>query len=107
MISASAGSGSPVCVEHIDRRALDRAGELVFRAAVGQIFEAGDEQRRVLAMHDCDRTILAAVPIFFGDDGAVPAAVIELHRDSVPPVHLDAIDRGVNPAAIGIAHDDE
>src|SRR5581483_1633576 len=52
-----------------------------------------------------DRTAFAAVPIFPGDDGAVPAAMIELHRDFVPAVHLDPVDRGVDPAAVRIAHD--
>ncbi len=109
MISASAGIGRPVCgpAKDFDRRAFDGAGELVFRAAVGQIFEAGDEQRRILAVHDRDRAALAAIPIFLGDDRAVPAAVIELHRDLVRAVHLDAIDRGVDPAGVGIAHDDQ
>jgi hypothetical protein len=92
---------------HFDRRAFDRAGEFVFRTAVGQIFEAGDEQCRILAMHDGERTALAAIPVFLGDDRAVPAAMIELHRDLVRAVHLDPVDRGVDPAAVRIAHDDE
>ena len=86
--------------QNFDRRAFDRAGELVLRTAVGQIFEAGDEQRRILAVHDRHRAALAAVPIFLGDDGAVAAAVIELHRDFVRAVHLDAIDRGIDPARV-------
>ena len=93
--------------DDLDRRAFDGAGELVFRLPGRQIFEAGDEQRRVLAVDHRDRTGLALVPVFPGDDGAVPAAVVELHGHPVPAVHLDAIDRGVDPAAVRIAHDDD
>ena len=93
--------------KNLDRRAFDRAGKFVFRTAVGQIFEAGNEQRRILAVHDRERTALPAIPIFPGDDRAVAAAMIELHRDSVGAVDLDAVDRSVDPAGIGIAHDDK
>ncbi len=33
--------------------------------------------------------------------------MVELDRDLVRSVDLDAIDRGVDPAVVGIAHDDE
>ena len=58
-------------------------------------------------MHNRDRAACAAIPIFSRDDRAVPAAMIELHRDLVRPMHLNAVDRGIDPAAVGIAHDDE
>jgi hypothetical protein len=91
--------------DDLDRRALDGTGELVFRLPRRQIFEAGDEQRRVLAVDHRDRTGLALIPIFLGDDRAVAAAVVELHRHAILAVHLHAIDRRVDPAAVGIAHD--
>src|SRR5215471_11440282 len=90
---------------NLDRRTLDGAGELIFRLARGQIFKAGDEQRRIFAIDDRERTGLALLPVLFGDNGAVPAAMVELHGDFVSPVHLDAVDRGIDPAAVGIAHD--
>ena len=93
--------------DDLDRRALDGAGELVFRLAARQIFEAGDEQGRVLAVDDGERAGLALVPVFLRDDRAVAAEMVELHRHLVPAVHLDAVDRGVDPAAVGIAHDDD
>ena len=91
--------------DHLDRRILDRAGELVFRLPGGKIFEARDEQRRVHAVDHRERTGFSGVPVFLGDDRAVPAEMVELHGDLVPGVHLHAIDRGVDPAAVGIAHD--
>src|SRR5580698_72199 len=66
-------------VAHFDRSALDRAGKFIFRTAVGQIFKASNEQSRIFAMNHGYGTVFAAVPIFFGDDRAVAAAVIELH----------------------------
>src|SRR5215467_11805563 len=89
----------------LDRRPLDGAGEFVFRLPCGQIFKAGDEQRRILAIDDRERTGLALLPVFLGDDGAVPAGMIELHGDFVPAVHLNAVDRGIDPAAVRVAHD--
>src|SRR5262245_36334104 len=89
----------------LDRRTLDGAGELVFRLSRGQIFKAGDEQRRIFAIDDRERTGLALLPVLFGDDGAVPAAMVELHGDFVPAVNLNAVDRGIDPAAVRIAHD--
>ena len=89
----------------LDRRIFDRAGELVFRLPGGQIFKAGDEQRRILAIDDRERTRLALIPVFFRDEGAVPAAMVELHGQLVPAVHLDAVDRSVDPAPVRIAHD--
>ena len=109
MISACAGSGRPVSGpgERLDRRALDGAGEAVFRHAFGQVLEAGDEQRRVFAIDHGDRAGLAAVAVFLRDDGAMPAGMVELDRHPVAAVDLDAIDRGVDPAGVGIAHDDD
>ena len=92
---------------HLDRRAFDGAGELVFRLPGRQVFESGDEQRGILAVDDGDRTGLALVPVFLRDDRAVPAGMVELHGHLVPAVHLHAIDRGVDPAAVRIAHDDD
>src|SRR5256886_8216919 len=89
----------------LDRRTLDGAGEFVFRLPRGQIFKAGDEQRRILAIDDRERTGFALVPVFLGDDGAVPAGMVELHGDLVPAVHLKAVDRGIDPAAVRMAHD--
>src|SRR5665213_4358108 len=37
----------------------------------------------------------------------MPSGVVELDGDAVPGVDLDAIDRGVDPAAFRIAHDDD
>jgi len=37
----------------------------------------------------------------------MPAGVIELQRHSVLAVDLDPVDRGVDPAVVGIAHDDD
>jgi hypothetical protein len=99
-----AGHGSG---KNRDRRALDGAGEVVFADAFGQVFEARDEQRGVFAIDHRDRARHAAVAVFFCDDGAVAAGMVELNRDLVPPVDLDAINRGVDPAVVGIAHDDE
>src|SRR5262249_35051658 len=90
---------------NLDRRTLDGAGELVFRLPRGQIFKAGDEQRRILAIDDRERAGFALLPVLFGDDGAVPAGMVELHGDLVPAVHLNAVDRGIDPAAVRIAHD--
>src|SRR5580704_15158558 len=56
-------------------------------------------------MNDGNRTAFAAVPIFFGNDRAMTAAVIELHCHFVRCMNLDAIDRSVDPAAVRIAHD--
>src|SRR5262249_2270715 len=89
----------------LDRRTLDGAGELVFRLPRGQIFKAGDEQRRILAIDDRERTGLALLPVLLGDDGAVPAGMVELHGDFIPAVHLNAVDRGIDPPAVRIAHD--
>src|SRR5262252_9217077 len=89
----------------LDRRTLDGAGELVFRLPRGQIFKAGDEQRRILAIDDRERTGLALLPVLLGDDGAVPAGMVELHGDLVPAVHLNTVDRGIDPAAVRVAHD--
>ena len=89
------------------RRGLDGAGKVEFRDARRQIFKARDEQRRVLAADDGDRAGLALIPVFLGDDRAVPAAVIELDRQLLRPVDLHAIDRCVDPAGIGVAHDDQ
>src|ERR1700722_7920745 len=94
-------------VAYFDRRTFDRSRKLVFGAAIGQIFEAGDEQGRILTVHDGYRTTPAAVPVFPGDDRAVTAAVIELDCYLVLAVDLDAIDRSVDPAGVGIAHDDQ
>jgi hypothetical protein len=69
--------------------------------AVRQIFEAGDEKRWVLAVDHGDRTRLALVPVFLGDDRAVAAGVVELDRHLVLAVHLHAVDRRVDPAAVG------
>src|SRR5499427_7105566 len=90
---------------NLDRRTLDGAGELVFRLASRQIFKAGDKQRRILAIDDRERTGLALLPVFLGDDDAVPAAMVELPGDLVSAVHLDAVDRGIDPAAVRVAHD--
>ena len=90
---------------HLDRRIFDGASEIVFRPARRQIFETCDEQRRVRAIYHRERARLAGVPIFLGNDGAVAALVVELHRDFVARVHLHAIDRRVDPAAVRIAHD--
>src|SRR5215471_21067525 len=35
----------------------------------------------------------------------MPAGMIELHGDFVPAVHLDPIDRGIDPAAVRVAYD--
>ena len=90
---------------HLDRLALDRAGEGVFGCAFRQVFEAGDEQRRIGAVDDGDGAGLATLPVFASDDRAVPALVVELDGDAVGAVHLHAVDRGVDPAGVGIAHD--
>ena len=45
------------------------------------------------------------LPISLGDNGAVPAGVVELHGHLIAAVHLHAIDRRVDPAAVRIAHD--
>src|SRR5215813_1300849 len=81
----------------LDRRTLDGAGEFVFRLPRRQILKPGDEQRWILAIDDRERTGLALLPIFFGDDGAVPAAMVKLHGDLAPAVHLDAVDRSIDP----------
>src|SRR5215470_7144288 len=90
-----------------DRRVLDGAGEIVFGDAGREIFEARDKQRRVFAIDYRNRAGFAALPIFSCDDGAMPAAVVELDGDPVRSMHLHTVDRGVDPAALGIAHDDE
>src|SRR6516162_6800117 len=90
---------------NLDRCTLDGAGELVLRLSCRQIFKAGDEQRRILAIDDRERTGLALLPVFLRDDGAVPAAMVELHGDFVSAVHLDAVDRRIDPAAVRVAHD--
>src|SRR5262245_26985528 len=89
----------------LDRRTLDGAGEFVFRLPRGQIFKTGDEQRRILAIDDRERTGLALLPVFLGDDRAVSAGMVELYGDFVPAVHLNAVDRGIDPAAVRVAHD--
>src|SRR5499427_6348143 len=89
----------------LDRRTLDGAGEFVFRLSRRQILKAGDEQRRILTIDDRERTGLALLPVFLGDDRAVPAGVVELHGDFVSAVHLNAVDRGIDPAAVWVAHD--
>src|ERR1700730_8280042 len=89
----------------LDRCTFDGAGEFVFRLSRRQILKAGDEQRRILAIDDRERTGLALLPVFPGDDGAVPAAMVELHGDLVSAVHLDAVDRGIDPPAVRVAHD--
>src|SRR5262249_44991120 len=91
----------------LDRRAFDGAGELVFRLSGGQILEAGDEQGRVLAVDDRKWTGFALLPILLGNDRAVPSGMIKLHAHLVAAVHLHAIDRGVDPADVRIAHDDD
>src|SRR5205823_11738776 len=68
-------------------------------------FEAGDEQRRILAVDDGNRTRLALLPVFFRDDRAVPALMIELDRDLRSTMHLHAVDRCVDPAVLRITHD--
>src|SRR5262249_52859970 len=89
----------------VDRRTVDAGGEFVVRSPRGQVFKAGDEQRRILAIDDRARTGLALLPVFLGDDRAVPAGMVELHGDLVPAVHLNAVNRGIDPAAVRIAHD--
>src|SRR6516165_2178098 len=89
----------------LDRSTLDGAGEFIFRLPHRQIFKASDEQRRILAIDDRERTGLALLPVFLRDDRAMPAAVVELHGDLVPTVHLNAVDRGIDPAAVRVAHD--
>ncbi len=93
--------------DDLDRRALDGAGERVLRLAGRQVFEAGNEQRGVLAVNHRHRAGLALVPVFLGDDRAMPPAMVELYGDLVPVMDLDAVDRGVDPAAVRIAHDDD
>src|ERR1017187_3760089 len=92
--------------QHFDRCTLDRAGEVVFRLTGRQIFEAGNEQRRVLAVDHGDGAGVALLPVFPGDDRAVSAFVVELYGDPILAVDLYAVDRAVDPAGVGIAHDD-
>src|ERR1700757_4963020 len=89
------------------RSAADSAGKLIFRLARRQVFESGNEQAGVLAIDDGDRTGLAPVPIFFGDNGAVPTLMVKLDGDFRPILHLYPVNRCVYPAFMGIAHDDE
>src|ERR1700736_4773294 len=37
----------------------------------------------------------------------MPTRMVELHGDALRPMHLDAVDRRVDPASIRIAHDDD
>ena len=75
MISACAGSGRPVTgpANTSIGAPLMAPAKSYSESAGRQIFEAGDEQRRVLAVDHRDRAGLALVPVFLGDDGAVPA----------------------------------
>src|SRR5260370_41421474 len=92
---------------NLERRAFDGTGKLVFRLSRRQILETGDEQCGVLAMDDRERAGPSLLPVFVRNDGAVPTGVVELHRNPARPLHLDAVDRGVDPSAVGIAHDDD
>ena len=58
-----------------------RTGKLVLRLARRQIFKAGDEQAGILAVDHRNRTRLSFVPIFFRDNGAMPALMVELNGD--------------------------
>ena len=71
------------------------------------LLETGDEQSRIGPVNNRDRTAPAALPPASGDDRTVPSGMVELDRHPVGAVHLDAIDRGVDPAGAGVAHDDD
>src|SRR6202030_4510426 len=78
--------------KNFDRRPLDGTGEIVFRNAGREIFEARDEQRRALAIDPRDRAELAFLPVFSRDDGAMPATMVELHSNLVRSMHLHTVD---------------
>jgi hypothetical protein len=53
-----------------------------------------------------NRTAPATLPPASGDDRGMPSLVIELDRHPVGAVHLDTVDRRVDPAGVGVAHND-
>ena len=71
------------------------------------LLETGDEHSRIGPVKNRDRTAPAAFPPASGDDRTVASGMVELDRHPVGAVHLDAIDRGVDPAGAGVAHDDD
>ena len=81
-------------------------GIVVFRQAVAQLVAAGEEQQRIVAAGDQDRAGLAGGIIFVADLPALLAGR-NVDRDVVLVVHHAAIGGGVDPAAVGIAHDHE
>ena len=66
----------------------------------------GEEQDGVLAARDQHRARLALGEIFFADQ---PAVLAGRHPDrhGVAVVHHHAIGAGIDPAVVGIAHDDD
>ena len=109
MISACAGIGRPVCGP-----AMTSIGAPLMAPAnsysdwpAGRYSKPAMNSAGSWPLHHRERARLALVPVFLRDDRAVPAGMVELHGDLVPAVHLHAIDRGVDPAAVRIAHDDD
>jgi hypothetical protein len=66
-----------------------------------QVLKAGDEQCRILSVDNSHRTALSLLPILLGDDRAMTSLMIELYCHLVPGVHLDPVDRRIDPPPSG------
>ena len=91
---------------HLVRLAAVAGGVVEFRQPVTQLVAAGEKQQRIVTAGDQHRAGLAMRVVLVADLPALLAGR-DVDRDVVLVVHHAAIGRGVDPAAVGVAHDHE